>query len=238
MDYFPRIEEENELSRLLWLSRQQNGRLALVTGLPGSGKTETMKKVFSGFRTVTLRIGGKTAGLQMREFISVATSVLGTGKGLWSSSPCALLEKIADLAGEETVIVVIENFDWIEQYWKGEFSAIDSFWRNKGRHTKMFLVLCGISAPGLRKIFNFEDSPMYNILDSVVRFGPVKIREFRDLFAPEGTEANPSDILLCWAMTGAYASPLSRILASGAKDRNSLIEEYFRPGSPYISTKE
>jgi hypothetical protein len=102
----------------------------------------------------------------------------------------------------------------------------------------MFLVLSGSSLPSLEKIFDFEDSPMYNSLDSVVRFEPVKISEFRDVLAPEGSETNPSDILLAWAMTGAFVSPFSRMVDSGARDRESFLDEYFRPGSPYIILKE
>lgn len=238
MEYFPRTEEERELSRLRWLSQQQHGRLALVTGLPGSGKTETLKRIFSGFKSVTFRIGGKTAGLQMKEFNSVAAEVFGLGKAFDADCPSSLLGRMADLAVTENVSVVLDNFEALEQYWKGEYSAIDALWREKHSRTKMFLVLSGSSLPSLERIFNFEDSPMYNSLDSVVRFEPVKIGEFREVLAPEGSETEPSDILLAWAMTGAFVSLFSRMVDSGARDRVSLLDEYFRPGSPYIILKE
>ena len=238
MEYFPRIAEEREISRLLWLSRQQNGRIALVYGRPGSGRTSVIRKVLEGARSVTFHVGGKTAGLQMQDFIREARSILGP-EGDWNAAtPSALLERIALKSKDDTVTVIFENYESLGQYWKDEYSAIDALWKQMSRKTRMFLILCGSSVPELERIFSTPSSPMYNVLDSRVLIPPFKAQDFKQLLNRSGKEADPSAVLLAWAMTGGLASLVSPLVDSGAEDVPSMLETYFSPDSPFICGPE
>ena len=234
MEYFPRIAEEREISRLLWLSRQQYGRMVLVYGRPGSGRTSTIRRVLDGSRSVTFHVGGKTAGLQMQEFLREARSVLGP-EGDWNAAtPSNLLERIASRSVEETTAVVFENFEMLSQYWKDEYTAIDAFWKQMSRKTRMFLILCGSSVPALERIFTTPSSPMYNVLDSKVLIPSLKSQDLKLLLNRSGKEASSSAVLLAWAMTGGLSSLVSPLVDSGAWDIPSMLETYFSPDSPFV----
>lgn len=230
MEYFRRNEQERELSRLRWLSEQQHGRMAVVTGSPGSGLSTTVREVLRGFKVLAFRVGGKIPSLQMEEFIRQTEDLLGGDYDFTASTPSGLIEKIADYAKDININVIIYNFEELGRYWKDDYVALDALWRRKKNKTKMFLALCSFSASAMDRLWKNETSPLFNTPDSEVVFPPLKIAELKQIFG----FSSPDSTLLAWSMTDGLAGPVSLLKNAGVSDVSGLAEAYFSSDSPLV----
>ena len=142
------IGRENELEVLI---RSYDGSKAehfVVYGRRRIGKSELLLHIAKGRRYVYYEASLQDEALNLRDFQnSVVSSLPGDAvlSGVTFHEWHGVLTLLAERARRERLLVILDEFPYLCKGNPALPSIIQRFWDNAGRHTKMFLILCGSS---------------------------------------------------------------------------------------------
>lgn len=161
MRFIGREREIGELAR-----RYEGGKpeLFIVYGRRRIGKSELLLHFAQGRKAVYYEASLQDEALNLRDFHQSVTSSFQDDPVLsamtfhdWQSA----LALLAERAKAERILLILDEFPYLCRGNPALPSIIQRFWDTVGRHTKMFLVLCGSSVSFMEQEVLGEKSPLF-----------------------------------------------------------------------------
>ncbi|RLE74368.1 MAG: ATP-binding protein, partial [Thermoprotei archaeon] len=163
------IDREYELDFLekKWLS--DKAELIIIYGRRGIGKTELIRQFIRGKKAYYFFVTTEDLRTLLKSFLRN----LGSPYDKVSvESLESFFELLSDVASNERVIVIFDEFQRLIAVHKGALSLLQKVWDEKLSKTKVFLVLVGSAVSVLERIGKSYESPIYGR-----RTGMLEIKE-------------------------------------------------------------
>jgi len=128
------------------------------------------------------------------------------------------LDHIAELAGRERIVFVIDEFPYLAEADRSVSSVLQNTIDHKFKDTKLMLILCGSSMRFMEKQVLGYDSPLYGR-----RTAQIKVLPFRYYVAAEWFPSyTPEDRMLTFAVLGGVPMYLEKFSDKKSVHRNIL----------------
>src|SRR5437660_431566 len=139
------VDREEELAILDDLWRAERAQWFLLWGRRRVGKTELLSRFLDGRRGLLFEAPEGSELDQLRD-LSLELARAGGSRVLWEqplTSWRAALTSIEELASTEPAVVAIDEYQRVRRASPDVGSLLNSWWRTRGRESKVRLVLSG-----------------------------------------------------------------------------------------------
>lgn len=158
------IGRENELEALVQHYDGSKAELFVVYGRRRIGKSELLLHLAKRRRSVYYEASLQDEALNMRDFQGSVVSAFpddailsGVAFHDWHGA----LTLLAERARTDRLLIILDEFPYLCKGNPALPSIIQRFWDTIGRHTKMFLILCGSSVSFMENEVLSERSPLF-----------------------------------------------------------------------------
>ncbi len=214
------IGRDDDLAVLTELAEGRDPELFVLYGRRRVGKTELLQRFCEGRRAVYFQAAQVREKDNLRAYREALADGLGTALAPvelpdWG----AALEFTDERAGDERLVVVIDEFPYLCEANKGLPSILQRFWDSRGKRSKLMIVLCGSQVSFMEEQVLSERSPLFGRRTAQKRLLPLTPPDAFEFFP--GWEAE--DRILAFAILGGMPAYLRRF-----DDRRTLRENILR----------
>ena len=215
------IGRQNELAFLQELHDSEKPELYVLYGRRRVGKTELLQQFCQGRRAVYFQAAQVRPKDNLRAFRRALAEGLDDPLAEAVEFPdwTAALSYAAERAGDERLVLVLDEFPYLCETSKGLPSEFQRFWDTRGKTSSLMLVLCGSQISFMEKEVLAERSPL---------FGRRTAQRRLEALAPEATLAffprwSVADRVLAYSILGGMPAYLRRF-----DDKRSLVENVLK----------
>ena len=221
------VGRDRELAVLGEFADSGKPELFVLYGRRRVGKTELLQRLCEDRRAVYFLAAQVRERDNLRGFRDALKEAFG-GDALiegieypdWSTA----LGFAAERAGDERLIVVLDEFPYLCDSSKGLPSQIQQFWDTRGKKSSLMLVLCGSQVSFMEKEVLAERSPLFGRRTGQRRLEPLEPGDALEFFP--GWKVR--DRLLAYAILGGMPAYLRRFDPS-RNLRENILREVLRP---------
>jgi AAA+ ATPase superfamily predicted ATPase len=231
------LNRERELELLgRWWSTAPQSKLGLVWGRRRVGKTALLQHFAEDKRSVFHTGAGRPLADELRILSRLAAEVIEPGFRDLEARPFVdwedLLETLAGAAGDEPLLVVLDEFPELTAVAPDLESRIRAFWDRARGRTRLRMLLCG-SAVRTMEAIREERSPLYGRIELSLLLPPFRPHEAA-LMLPR---LSPSERALVWGLVGGMPLYLEWWDERASLDRN-LLRLVCEPGAALLTAGE
>ncbi len=220
------LGRERELAVLHELADSGRPELFVLYGRRRVGKTELLQNLCRQRRAVYFL----AAQVRDKDNLSAFRQALGEGlsdslvESLEFPDWGAALGYAAERAGDERLIIVLDEFPYLCEANKGLPSLVQRFWDTRGKNSNMMLILCGSQVSFMEKEVLAETSPLFGRRTAQRRLEPLTPRDTLAFFPHWPL----SDRIAAYGILGGMPAYLRRFQENRSLDDN-LMREILRP---------
>jgi len=220
------IGREHELEVLGEFADSGKAELFVLFGRRRVGKTELLQRLCEGRRAVYFLAAQVRDKDNLAAFKAVLQEALGDPLlenvefQDWSSA----LGYAAERAGDQRLIIVLDEFPYLCEGNKGLPSLVQRFWDQQGKRSSLMLVLCGSQISFMEREVLAERSPLFGRRTGQRRLEPLTPRETL-AFYPRWSMG---ERVLAFGLLGGMPAYLRRFDDSLTPSEN-LLREVLRP---------
>ncbi|MEO1699762.1 MAG: ATP-binding protein [Planctomycetota bacterium] len=222
------IGRDDELRALQEFADSGAPELFVLFGRRRVGKTELLQRLCTGeHRAVYFLAAQVREKDNLRAFREALKEGLGGDELLdsiefpdWPSA----LGFAAERAGDDRLIVVLDEFPYLCDSSKGLPSQVQQFWDLKGKRSNLMLVLCGSQVSFMEKEVLAERSPLFGRRTGQRRLEPLRPPETLDFFPNWPVRER----VMAYAILGGMPAYLRRFDDRRTVEHN-VAEEILRP---------
>ena len=220
------VGRAHELQVLDEFARSGDAELFVLYGRRRVGKTELLQRLCQGHRSVYFLAAQVRDKDNLRAFKNALQEGMGDPLienvefGDWASA----FGFVAERAGDERLIVVLDEFPYLCEANKGLPSLLQGFWDQRGKRSKLMLVLCGSQVSFMEREVLAERSPLFGRRTGQRRLEPLPAHEAIEFFPTWSLEES----LLAFGILGGMPAYLRRFDDSQTLAAN-LQREVLRP---------
>lgn len=220
------IGRTNELAILEELSQSGRPELFVLYGRRRVGKTELLQRFCGTHRSVFFLAAQVRDRDNLRAFKTAIAESLGDELARNIDFPdwSAALTFLAERAGSERLVVVLDEFPYLCESNKSVPSQIQRFWDTRGKKSTLMLVLCGSQVSFMEKEVLSERSPLFGRRTAQRRLEPLPPLDTLAFF-PKWSLA---DRALAFSILGGMPAYLQRFDDTATLGAN-LVREVLRP---------
>lgn len=222
----PFIGRRRELTVLRELADSGRPELFVLYGRRRVGKTELLQQLCQGRRAAYFLAAQVRDKDNLRAFKAVLEEALGDPLIGAIEFPdwSAALTFAAERAGDERLILVLDEFPYLCEANAGLPSLVQRFWDQRGKRSSLMLVLCGSQVSFMEKEVLAERSPLFGRRTGQRRLEPLAPSEALGFFP----EWERDQALLAYGIVGGMPAYLGR-LDPRLPLEESLLREVLRP---------
>lgn len=221
------VGRDRELAVLEEMASSKDAELFVLYGRRRVGKTELLQRLCEGRRAVYFLAAQVREKDNLRAFRDALKDGLG-GDSLvegiefpdWSTA----LGFAAERAGDERLVVVLDEFPYLCDSSKGLPSQVQQFWDTRGKNSRLMLVLCGSQVSFMEKEVLAERSPLFGRRTGQRRLEPLEPADALAFFPNWSVQ----DRLMAYGILGGMPAYLRRFDDSKTLQEN-LLREVLRP---------
>lgn len=157
------IGRKKELSKLNRMYKSDRFEMAIIYGRRRVGKTTLINEFCKGKKTILFPAIENNA-MQNLSILSGAISLLQNGNSSAEVSYNSFADafiRIGELAKEERIILVIDEYPYLAKAEKSISSLLQEYIDHNFKQTKLFVILCGSSMSFMEKQVLGYQSPLY-----------------------------------------------------------------------------
>jgi AAA+ ATPase superfamily predicted ATPase len=220
------IGRERELDVLLELADSPRPELFVLWGRRRVGKTELLQRFCRGRRAVYFLAAQVRDKDNLRGFRDALRDGLGDPllEGVEFGDWAAALSFAAERAGDERLVLVLDEFPYLCEANKGLPSLLQQFWDQKGKNSRLMIVLCGSQVSFMEKEVLAERSPLFGRRTAQRRLEPLEPEDALRFFPEWSVE----DAIDAYAILGGMPAYLRRF-DERLGLRENLMREVLRP---------
>ncbi len=219
-----------ELATLTAAYESASGQLVLLYGRRRVGKTFLLQQFSEGRRTVFYQATRQTEAQELAAFTRVAADVLGGLPNGYSFPDWEAALEYVDRHDGEPLAVILDEFPYLCDSTPGLASVIQRWWDQRGRTSRIALVLCG-SAQTFMTNLDTGSAPLHQRFTKKIALGPLTYREAAE-FVPE---LEPADKLRVYGVLGGTPLYLKEWRA-GISVRDNLVELFGDPAGILVDS--
>jgi len=173
------INREPELTALNQMWHSDAAEFFVLYGRRRVGKTELLTQFCKGKRSIYFLASQLKAPDQLRQLTEAARHVIDDAllQSLTFPDWESALIYFAQQAQQERLILVLDEFPYLCEENPALPSQIQRFWDLHGRHSKLFLILCGSQVSFMEREVLAERSPLYGRRTGQLQQLPLSYRE-------------------------------------------------------------
>lgn len=222
------IGRADELSVLTELANSGAPELFVLYGRRRVGKTELLQRLCSLEHKAVYFLAAQVREKDsLRAFKEALKDGLGGDAlldGIEFPDWATALGFAAERAGDERLILVLDEFPYLCDSSKGLPSQVQQFWDLKGKHSSLMLVLCGSQVSFMEKEVLAERSPLFGRRTGQKRLEPLRPTETLRFFPNWPVR----DRIMAYAVLGGMPAYLRRFSDEKTISEN-LMTEILRP---------
>jgi len=221
------VGRDRELAVLEEMSASGQAEFFVLYGRRRVGKTELLQRLCEGRRAVYFLAAQVREKDNLRAFRDALKDGLG-GDSLvegiefpdWSTA----LGFAAERAGDERLVVVLDEFPYLCDSSKGLPSQVQQFWDTRGKKSNLMLVLCGSQVSFMEKEVLAERSPLFGRRTGQRRLEPLEPVDALQFFPDWSVRQR----LIAYGILGGMPAYLRRFDDKKTLEEN-LLREVLRP---------
>ncbi len=220
------IGRERELDVLIELANSGNPELFVLYGRRRVGKTELLQRLCADRRSVYFLAAQVRDRDNLRAFKDAMQEGMGDPliENVEFADWSAALGFAAERAGDERLVIVLDEFPYLCEGNKGLPSLLQKFWDTRGKHSNLMIVLCGSQVSFMEREILAERSPLFGRRTGQRRLEPLRPSETLTFF-PSWSVA---DAVLAYGIVGGMPAYLRRFQEDLSLEAN-LMKEMLRP---------
>jgi AAA+ ATPase superfamily predicted ATPase len=222
------IGREDELKVLEELAGSGRPEFFVLYGRRRVGKTELLQRLCSGeHRAVYFLAAQVREKDNLRSFKEALKEGLGGDSlldGIELPDWSAALGFAAERAGDERLILVLDEFPYLCDSTKGLPSQLQQFWDTRGKRSSLMLVLCGSQVSFMEKEVLAERSPLFGRRTGQRRLEPLRPTEALNFFPGWSVRQR----IEAFSILGGMPAYLRRFDDSKSVEDN-IVTEILRP---------
>lgn len=217
---------DRELEFLNELHRSGRPELFVLYGRRRVGKTELLQRFCDGERSIYFLAAQVRDRDNLRAFRHAIVEELSDQLAADVEFPdwTAALGFLAERAGKERLVVVLDEFPYLCEANKSVPSQIQRFWDTRGKHSSLMLVLCGSQVSFMEKEVLAERSPLFGRRTAQRRLEPLEPLDALAFFPRWKLEER----VLAYAILGGMPAYLQRF-DDARTLRENLLRDLLRP---------
>ena len=222
----PFIGRQRELTVLQEFADSGRAELFVLYGRRRVGKTELLQRLCHGRRAVYFLAAQVRDKDNLRAFKSALAEGLGDPLLASLEFPdwTAALAYAAEHARDERLVLVLDEFPYLCEANKGLPSLVQSFWDQRGKRSRLMLVLCGSQVSFMEREVLAERSPLFGRRTGQRRLEPLAPSEALRFF-PSWSRG---DALAAYGVLGGMPAYLMRFREERTLGEN-ILREILRP---------
>jgi len=220
------IGRDRELGVLEELAASGRPELFVLYGRRRVGKTELLQRFCQGRRAVYFLAAQVRDRDNLRAFRSAIAEGLRDALAAEVEFPdwSAALSFLAERAGPERLVAVLDEFPYLCESNKGLPSELQRFWDTRGKKSSLMLVLCGSQVSFMEKEVLAERSPLFGRRTGQRRLEPLAPLETLAFFPRWPMRER----VLAYAILGGMPAYLQRF-DDAISLRENLLRDVLRP---------
>lgn len=229
------INRERELATLDAASAARGGQLAIVWGRRRVGKTYLLEAFSRDRRSLYYTATAQSAPVELAAFTDAVREQLGADglpAGYAFPDWDAALAFVTERAGDQRLVVVLDEFPYLVGSSPGLESVIQRWWDRSGRRSRVMLVLCG-SAVAVMQGLAAAAAPLHQRATLGLHVRPLDYRAAGQ-FVPR---LKPADRIVAYAVCGGTPLYLEQ-WDDGADVRANLVRLFGSPAAPMVDAAE
>ena len=229
------VGRDRELAVLEELVDSGDPEFFVLYGRRRVGKTELLQQLCEGRRAVYFLAAQVREKDNLRAFRDALKEGLGDPLLDTIEFPdwSAALGFAAERAGDERLVLVLDEFPYLCESTKGLPSQLQKFWDTRGKKSSLMLVLCGSQVSFMEKEVLAERSPLFGRRTGQRRLAPLEPHEAL-AFHPTWSVR---DRVLTYGILGGMPAYLLRFRESRSIEAN-LMAEVLRPEVNFLLRTE
>lgn len=224
---------EKELARLQHKYRQDAAQLLIVYGRRRVGKTELLNRFARDKRHIYFLADLSTEKSQLAQFSESIR--LFTDDAALVDNPFAtwqaLFAYVRNLAIDEQVIVIIDEYPYLQSSNPAMTSILQKAWDEQLQNSRIFLVLCGSYISFMEREVLAHQSPLYGRRTGQFWIKPLPFPESAQFFP----EYSPLDKVRAFGMLGGIPAYLRQFDPLKSVEEN-LVEAFLYPDA-FLNTE-
>jgi AAA+ ATPase superfamily predicted ATPase len=229
------VDRERELDALANAATARSGQLIIVSGRRRVGKTYLLEAFGARHRTVYYTATQQSAPVELAAFTDVVRASLGTDglpTGYAFPDWTAALDFVTDRAGEQRLVLVIDEFPYLAGSTPGIESIVQRWWDHRGKYSSVMAVLCGSAVAYMEQIGGAA-APLHQRATATVH---VAALDYRAAGKFVGT-LKPEDRAVVYGILGGTPLYLDQ-WDPRASRRANLLRLFGSPASPLVDAAE
>jgi hypothetical protein len=220
------LGRDRELALLEELCERGSPELFVLYGRRRVGKTELLQRFCGGRRAVYFQAAQVREKDNLRAFRDAVAAGLEDELAAGVEFPDwdAALAFVAERAGDERLVVVLDEFPYLCEANKGLPSILQRFWDARGKRSSLMLVLCGSQVSFMEREVLAERSPLFGRRTGQRRLQPLHPPDTLAFFP----RWKVRDRLLAYAVLGGMPAYLRRF-DDARSLRENILREVLRP---------
>ncbi len=178
------VNRDSEIQFLLDLRTSNKAELVIVYGRRRIGKTELLRKAFAKGRAIYF-VADLGADRDQRRRFSEAVNLSYPNPLLQTDIPPgwdSLLRYIITLAEKDRIVLVLDEFPYLCSSDPALPSVLQRIWDEKGKDSKLYLILCGSFISFMEREVLGHKSPLYGRRTGQLLVHPLLLRTLKDFF--------------------------------------------------------
>ncbi len=233
MEFYGRDDELMQLKRI-HESSVSASRFTVITGRRRIGKTSLVLKSVQGMRHVYLfvsRVSQKLICEDMQraveeEGIEIPGRIERFGD---------LLKALMLRSREESLVLIIDEFQDFEYVDKTIFQDIQNVWDRYKGESRISLVVCGSAHSMIVSIFENDKEPLFGRPTDKIVLNPLPIKVMEKVLADRNGSYTSQDLLTFYILTGGVPKYMEVLIDSGAFDSDAMLKRATSAGSVFLT---
>jgi hypothetical protein len=216
------VNREHELEGLESRWRSGQAELIIVYGRRRVGKTELLLRFAQGKRALYFLAAQLTQTEQLRQLSQQMRATFDDPLlerlilADWESA----LTYLSQRAQQERLLVVLDEFPYLCEAQPALPSLLQRFWDLQGRHSRLFLVLCGSQVGFMERELLAQRAPLYGRRTAQLHLQPLSFRDAARFFP----HSSPRQQLISYEVLGGMPAYLRRFDPHRSLRENLLQE--------------
>jgi uncharacterized protein len=220
------VNRETEIQFLLDLMTSNKAELVIVYGRRRIGKTELLRKAFAKGRPIYF-VADLGADQDQRRRFSEAVNLSYPNPLLQADIPPgwdSLLRYIITLAEKDRIVLVLDEFPYLCSSDPALPSVLQRIWDEKGKDSKLYLILCGSFISFMEREVLGHKSPLYGRRTGQLLVHPLSLRTLKGFFPGY----SPEERIVAYAILGGVPAYLIQ-LSDKFSIRQNIEKKILKP---------